>query len=116
MPITSTEFLTQNGISEAFLSPSVKDGINQVLKAATMEGVSQFGKILKEEAAKRGVVIGGAGTSTADQQAALDAATKQYEAEQAAAKRKKYILIAVGAVTLLVAVAVGLVLLKKRKP
>ncbi len=110
-----TDFYQQYGVSESSLSPSVREGINKVLQSATLEGFAQLGKIMQEEAAKRGIVLGGVKVDAAQEQAAVLAAKEEYERQQAAAKRNRIILISAGAVALLVGIVVGVYYLSKRK-
>lgn len=86
--MTTSQFLAQYGIAEQSLSPSVKDGINEVLRTATVAAIEQLGKIVQAEAQKRGINTG-VNSSTADQAEAARIAKEEFDALQATEARRK---------------------------
>ncbi len=117
MASTSTStFLAQYGIAESSLSGDVKDGINEVLRAATKEGLQQLGQILQKEAQKRGINTGGAVDAAAQDEAAR-IAKEEYDAQQAAAKKKQQrtILMGVAGGILLISIIVAVLMTRKKK-
>lgn len=95
-------FLQQYGIAEQSLSPSVKEGINEVLRAASVEGLAQLGKILDAEARKRGITPSGSPAGNADEDAAVLIAIEEGKRQKAAKTRQRIIIIGVSAVVLIV--------------
>jgi hypothetical protein len=100
--IDSSSYLASYGIAEASLSDEVKDGVNEVLRAAGTKALEQLGPILQSEAKKRGIIIG---TPTTDKtaenetvQASLDELSKQQAKQQ---RQRVYLLV--GALVLVVA-------------
>lgn len=105
-------FLQQYGIAEASLSPEVKEGINEVLRKASTEGLAQLGKILDAEARKRGIDPGSNKDDGRAEQDAILAALEENDKQTAAKKRRRIIIIGVSAV---VVVVVGLIIYLKRQ-
>ncbi|MVM34992.1 hypothetical protein GO755_33500 [Spirosoma sp. HMF4905] len=114
--MTSSTFLAQYGIAEQSLSPEVKDGINEVLRAGAKQAIEQLGQILQKEAQKRGIDTG-TNTSTAAQEEAARIAKEEFDAQQAAAKKKKQqtILMYVAVGVTLLGVVIAIIITKKRK-
>ena len=113
--MTTSQFLAQYGIAEQSLSPSVKDGINEVLRTATVSAIEQLGKIVQQEAQKRGIDTG-TNTSASDQAEAARIAKAEFDAQQAeAAKKKQQKIILIVAIGLTVAgLVVAFILNRKR--
>lgn len=111
--MNTTLFLQQYGIAEQSLSPSVKEGINEVLRKASVEGLAQLSKILEEEARKRGINSGTSTTGGRAENDAILAAQAEYEKQQADAKRKRLIIIVVSTVVI---ITVGVIFYLKRRP
>lgn len=110
-----TPLLTSYGIQPANISPEVREGLNAILRVAGREALAQVQAILKAEAAKRGVVVGG--PTPAQQQdsarAALEAAQKA-QAEAEAKKKRQRIIIGVVAGVVLIGGVVIYLFTKKR--
>lgn len=111
-----SSFLAQYGIADQSLSSDVKDGINEVLRAASKEGLQQLGQILQKEAQKRGINVGTPVDDKA-QSDAVKAAQAEYDAQQAAAKKRQQrnILLGVAGGILLIGLVVAVVVSRKKK-
>lgn len=112
--MNSTQFLAQYGIAENNLSADVKDGINEVLRAASKEGLQQLGQIFQKEAQKRGIDTG-TNVDKSAQDEAVSNAKAEYDAQQAEKqKQRRTILIAVAAGVLIVGVLIAVLVSRKR--
>lgn len=114
--MTTSQFLAQYGIAEQSLSPSVKDGINEVLRTAGVAAIEQLGKIVQAEAQKRGINPG-ANTDVAAQAEAARIAKEEFDAQQATEARRKQtrILLIVATSLAVLGIVAAILMNRKRK-